>query len=392
MIVANRFISSVHKEESKAASRFSGSVRKRLTSPALLFILLLCFLFPAHAGMWMLVYAEGSRPSRVAYYAAFDDVQSRTSPEAFLAELQRTGDPIKAEAATKINQIRVNQIYESASGPWLTMYTLEFRCGSQQMRMTGRENHYRKNGRSEVVAGHDWQNISAPWQAQSRMLACEEMRWKKALESDRRRGQGQEELNKLGLVVVGDHVLPMGLNDLTFATIWKDGKEPEFTTNKSPSELARLRQETIARGNAISAEMQAKEQGLRRDIESSQAEEAFMAKIDKNFGAKSYPKPFQDLVRSMKGWTEQEIVEAWGYPDDERHVGNNRMWVYYNQKDERVANVVSKYGHVAVTGDLRECELMLILREGGKKPGGRLFDYQMDGSNCNVSTMTRGVP
>ena len=201
------------------------------------------------------------------------------------------------------------------------------------------------------------------------MLACEEARWKKALESDRRRGQGQDELNKLGLVVVGDHVLPMGLNDLTFATIWRDGKEPEFTTNKSPAELARMRQETIARGNAISAEMQAKEQGLRRDIESSQAEEVFMAKIDKNFGAKSYPKPFQNLVRSMKGWTEQEIIEAWGYPDDERHVGSNRMWVYYNQKDERVANVVSKYGHVAVTGDLRECELMLILREGGKKTG-----------------------
>lgn len=382
----------MHMKDPKVASKtLRGTIGWPL-APAAFLALSLCAIFPAHAGMWMLVYAEGNRPSRVAYYAAFDDVQSRTSPEEFLTELQRTGDPIKAEAATKISQIRVNQIHESASGPWLTMYTLEFRCGSRQMRMTGREHHYRQNGRSEPAAGHGWQDISAPWHAQSRMLACEEARWKKALESDRRRGQGQDELNKLGLVVVGDHVLPMGLNDLTFTTIWRDGKEPEFTTNKSPAELARLRKDAVARADAIGSELQAKEQGLRSDIESSQAEEAFMAKVDRNFKAKSYPKPFQDLVRSMKGWTEQEIIEAWGYPDDERFVGSNRMWVYYNRKDERVANVVSKYGHVAVTGDLRECELMFILREGGKKRGGRLFDYQMDGSNCNASTMTRGVP
>lgn len=372
------------------------SIFQTNTSPrakvAAVALALLTFSGQAAAGMWMMIYAEGQRPSRTAYYAAFDDIQSRTSPEAFLAELQRLGDPIKAEAATKINQIRVNQIHESASGPWLTMYTLEYRCSDQQVRITQKENHFRQNGRSEAAAGSDWQAISTPWQAQSRMLACEETRWKKAMESDRRRGQGQDELNKLGLVVVGDHVLPMGLNDLSFATIWKDGKEPEFTTNKTAAELNRRRQETVERGNALLAEMQAKEQGLRKDIESAKEEESFMAQVNRNFSSKSYPKPFQDLVYSMKGWTEQEIIDAWGYPDGERFVGTNRMWVYYNQKDERVANVVSKYGHVAVSGDLRECELMLILREGGKKPGGRLFDYQMDGTNCNVSTMTRGVP
>lgn len=346
----------------------------------------------AHAGMWMLVYADGSRPARSAYYAAFDDVQSRTSPDEFLAELQRTGDPVKAEVATRINQIRVNQIHESASGPWLTRYTLEFRCGSQQMRMTGRENHYRQNGRVEPAAGHEWQPLSAPWHAQSWLLACDESRWKSALESDRRRGQGQDALNQLGLVVVGDHVLPMGLNDLTFATLWRDGSEPEFTTDKSPAELQRRRDEAIARGNALREDLQETEQGLRRDIAAAQAEDAFMSDVDRNFAAKSYPLPFQDLVRSMKGWTEQEIIDAWGYPDDERMAGGHRMWVYYTRKDERVANVVSKHGHVAVTGDLRECALMFILREGGDKPGGRLFDYQMDGSSCTVATMTRAVP
>ena len=127
----SRLIGSTHKEVPKMASRSYMTVNLRLVSPVFLAVLLSCSIFPAHAGMWMLVYAEGSRPSRVAYYAAFDDVQSRTSPEAFLAELQRNGDPIKAEAATKVSQIRVNQIHESASGPWLTMYTLEFRCGSQ---------------------------------------------------------------------------------------------------------------------------------------------------------------------------------------------------------------------------------------------------------------------
>lgn len=346
----------------------------------------------AHAGMWMLVYAEGSRPARSAYYAAFDDVQSRTSPDEFLAELQRTGDPVKAEAATRISQIRVNQIHESASGPWLTMYTLEFRCGSQQMRMTGRENHYRQNGRVEPVAGHEWQPLSAPWHAQSWLVACDESRWKSALESDRRRGEGQDALNQLGLVVVGDHVLPMGLNDLTFATLWRDGSEPEFTTDKSPAELQRRRDEAIARGNALREDLQETEQGLRRGIASAQAEAAFMADIDRNFAAKSYPLPFQDLVRGMKGWTEQEIIDVWGYPDDERMAGGHRMWVYFTRKDERVANVVSKHGHVEVTGDLRECALMFILQEGGDTPGGRLFDYQMDGSNCTVATMTRRVP
>ncbi len=361
----------------------------RKSAAATVVVLLLGMAFPAKAGLWMMVYAEGEKPDRTVYYAAFDDIQSRTSPEAFLAALQRTGDAIKAEAATKVNQIRVNQIHEAASGPWLTMFTLEFQCGSQQMRITQQEQHYRQNGRSQQVPGQDWGAITAPWQAQARLLACDEARWKKALEADRRRGQGQNELNKLGLVVVGDHVLPMGLNDLSFATLWRDGTEPAFTTNKSPAELARVRNEAIARGESIRAELQAKEQGLRKDIEASQAEDAFMAQIDMNFGAKKYPKQFRDLVFSMKGWTEPEIIEVMGYPDGERRVGTDRLWVYYNEKDERVANVVSKYGHVAVTGELRECELTFILREGGKKSGGRLFDYQMAGDNCNLSTMKR---
>lgn len=359
---------------------------KSIVISLLLFLLAVA---PANAGMWMMVYAEGQKPDRTVYYAAFDDVQSRTSPEAFLEALQRTGDPIKAEAATKVNQIRVNQIHEAAGGPWLTMFTLEFQCGSQQMRITQQEQHYRQNGRSQQVPGLDWSAITAPWQAQARLLACDEARWKKALEADRRRGQGQDELNKLGLVVVGDHVLPMELNDLSFATLWRDGTEPAFTTNKSPAELDRLRRETIARGEALSTEMRGKEQNLRRDIESSQAEDAFMAQVDRNFAAKKYPKQFKDLVHSMKGLTEPEIIEVMGYPDGERLVGGDRLWVYYSEKDERVANVVSKYGHVAVTGELRECELTFILREGGKKSGGRLFDYQMAGDNCNLSTMKR---
>ncbi len=353
--------------------------------------LLLLTAVPARAGMWMMVYADGQKPDRTVYYAAFDDIQSRTSPEAFLAELQRTGDPIKAEAATKVNQIRVNQIHESAGGPWLTMFTLEFQCGSQQMRITQQEQHYRKNGRKQQVPGKDWGDITAPWQAQARLLACDEARWKKALEADRRRGTGQDELNKLGLVVVGDHVLPMGLNDLSFSTLWRDGAEPEFTTDKSPAELDRLRKEAIARGEAIQSEMRGKEQALRKDVESSHAEESFMAQVDRNFSKKSYPKQFQELVLSMKGWSEPEIIEVMGYPDDERQVGGNRLWVYYGEKDERVANVVSKYGHVAVTGELRECELTFVLREGGKKSGGRLFDYQMTGDNCNLSTMKRSA-
>lgn len=351
--------------------------------------LLLFAATPAEAGMWMMVYAEGQKPERTVFYAAFDDVQNRTSPEAFLAELQRTGDPVAAEAKTKVSQIRVNQIHESAGGPWLTMFTLEFQCGSQQMRVTQQEQHFRQNGRSQQLPGQDWGAITAPWQAQARMLACEEARWKKALEADRRRGQGQDELNKLGLVVVGDHVLPMGLNDLSFATLWRDTTEPAFTTDKSPDELARLRDETIARGESIQAEMQAKEQVLRRDIEASRAEEEFMAQIDRNFSSKTYPKQFRDLVHSMKGFAESEIIEVMGYPDDERRIGSDRLWVYYSEKDERVASVVSKYGHVAVTGELRECELSFVLREGGKKSGGRLFDYQMAGENCNVSTMRR---
>lgn len=360
--------------------------------PAVFLIpLLLLAAVPARAGMWMMVYADGQRPDRTVYYAAFDDIQSRTSPEAFLAALQRTGDAIKAEADTKVNQIRVNRIHEASGGPWLTMFTLEFQCGSQQVRITQQEQHYRQNGRSQQVPGQDWGAITAPWQAQARLLACDEARWKKALEADRRRGQGQDELNKLGLVVVGDHVLPMGLNDLSFSTLWRDGTEPAFTTDKSPAELARLRRETIARGESIQAEMRAKEQGLRKDIEASQAEETFMAQIDRNFGAKKYPKQFRDLVYSMKGWTEPEIIGVMGYPEGERRVGADRLWVYYSEKDERVANVVSKYGHVAVTGELRECELTLILREGGKKSGGRLFDYQMAGANCNLSTLKRSA-
>ena len=137
--------------------------------------------------------------------------------------------------------------------------------------------------------------------------------------------------------------------------------------------------------------MRAKENDVRQDLEAARSEEAFMAQVDRNFAAKKYPRQFMELVHGMKGWDEAAIIEVMGYPDAERQVGDDRLWVYYGDKDERVANVVSDHGHVVVTGELRECELALILREGGNKPGGRLMDFQMAGDNCNLSTMRKAA-
>ena len=352
---------------------------------------LLCWAAPAHANLWMMIYTDGEKPTRSVYYADFTNIDNRSSPADFMAELERTGDPAKAEANTAIKQIRVNQVQESASAPYVTNYTLEFRCIDKQFRITEKRHFYRHNGHSELVPGHHWQALAEPWHAQSLLLACEPSRWQHALEADRKRGRGQDALGQLGLVVVGQFVFPSELHEFSFATLWRDGVKPTFTTDKSKEELERLRQETIAKAGQVKAELQQKEQAVQRDITASQQEQEFMASIDRKFASKTYPKAFQDLMISMKGWSEKDLIDTWGLPDVERTVGERRLWVYYQEQDERQTYVVSKHGHTASYGDLRTCELTLVLGQGGKQPGDRLVDYQMDGSHCNVDTLTKRV-
>lgn len=336
-----------------------------------------------------MIYTDGEKPTRIVYYADFTNIDNRTSPADFMAELERTGDPAKAEANTAIKQIRVNQVQESATAPYVTHYTLEFRCSDKQFRTTEKRHFYRHNGRSELALGHDWQALAEPWHAQSLLLACEPSHWQHALGADRKRGRGQDALSKLGLVVVGQFVFPSELHEFSFATLWRDGVKPAFTTDKSKEELERLRKETVARAGQVKAELQQKEQAVQRDLSAAQKEEEFMASIDRNFASKTYPKAFQDLMISMKGWSENELVDTWGLPDAERTVSKRRLWVYYQERDERQTYVVSKQGHTASYGELRTCELTLVLGQGGKQPGGRLVDYQMDGSHCNVDTLAR---
>lgn len=183
------------------------------------------------------------------------------------------------------------------------------------------------------------------------------------------------------------------LSDLTWATFWKDGTRPEYTTRLTREELEKKRQQTLAMLADAGKKVSQQTAKVRQDIENADKEDAFMTQVSKAF--KSKPAAQQQIFFGMEGWTEKEVVDFWGVPLSVRELSGTRQLDYYSQDDTRL-NVALVNGHGQVvstgqTGELHECEMSLILREGGGKSGYRLVDYRIKGENCHCSTLRRIV-
>lgn len=344
----------------------------------------------AQAGHWVLVGAEGKPPRRSHYYAAFDRVETRTPLEAIETSVTSKNVSKHLDAA-RLKRVPVVRVLEGAKDPDTIVYTLEFKC-KERLVSINEAIVFNRDATTKTMSKPEFIPIPKTWLNGAALVACDDQKVFAAAQAAGKE-QRQDPLADLGLVYVGDFVLPTQLADITWNTFWKDGTRPEYTTTLSAEEVERRRQEMLAQLETTQKMLGEKAAQVQQSIENDDKERAFIDQVNQTFKTKNNQQ--QQLFFGMEGWTEQELVEFWGVPASARELSGMRQLDYSSQDDTRQSYaVVARNGHVVgtgETGELRQCEMSLFLREGGGKPGYRLVDYRINGENCRRSTLGKIV-
>ncbi|MBL8270286.1 hypothetical protein [Steroidobacter sp.] len=340
----------------------------------------------AQAGHWVLVGAEGKPPRRSHYYAAFDRVETRTPLEAIESSVNSKNVSKHLDAA-RLKRVPVIRVFEGAKDPDTISYTLEFKCQERLVSIADAV-VYNRDATTKMMSKPEFVPIPKTWLNGAALVACDE---KKVFAAAQAAGKqnNQEPLADLGLVYVGDFVLNTQLADVTWNTFWKEATRPEYTTTRTPEEIEQRRQEVLAQLGDAQKMLGEKAAQVQTAIENDDKEREFIDKVNQTFKTKNNQQ--QILFFGMEGWTENEIVEFWGVPSSSRELSGMRQLDYFSQDDTRQSYaVVARNGAIlstGETGELRQCEMSLFMREGGGKPGFRLVDYRINGENCRRSTL-----
>lgn len=337
----------------------------------LLVLLLLPFAIPADARHWLVVGAEGDGPPhRSLYYAEFES--PRTRFEMPLDQAATAG--ADALLNGKLQQLWVVQVQESGNTDF-TWYTVDVHCARRELRIA-EVIAFELDGRQHTVTPNQWVKIgNAGWPSRVHLIACDPARLNVAL---RKAKDGNlRPLNDLGMAYAGEYVLYSQLADLAWEQFWKDGKRPPRSSHLTAGQSAKLRDDTLALAAATE-----------QKLKDTEKETRFILEVSDNFDRKS--DSHQREFAGMEGWTEEQIIDAWGAPASAAQGGQTRSLVYTYQKErydvvtDRVGLLMGRQGPVGeltesrVETSLQDCKRMLSLRQGGSKPGWRLYDYRYD--------------
>lgn len=352
---------------------------------------------------WAIIHMEGERPNRSVYFANIFWITERTDPNEMLAaikkvqaeNLPREQASQRIEESTRRPSMQVVQILESPNGPFVRNLDLQFECLRNTVTITSNAQIYHHNGRSDDGPTGGPHPVAAPWVKQARRAACEEKTWRAALQADVDRGSGQTELTELGMVMAIKTSQFADMYEFAWDKFWKDGSKRALSSDRSAQELAQERQQADAQQREANKTIDATMAAVGVRIQNEDLERAFLNSIAATFAKK--PNFERQAMDAQAGWTESDLIKFWGVPQQVSELAGARELVFRNESDERVTQntIDMKSGQIVgstTTGQLRQCELSLFLKPGGKAPGPRLVDYQMRGQSCNIDTLVKSRP
>ena len=371
----------------------------------------------ADAAHWVMIAREGEKPQRSVHYLALDEVKSTLDLETFdqsKALAMKAPDMAKYMEDSQVHTAFVVQVMEGMSDPDTIQYTVDIRCNPKQFRITSAYALYRNN-ESEKMNSPEWAPIPDNWVNRAYLVACK-MQDKvapaiqKFYDASKKiqknpnatmedKAAAMQPLADLGMIYATEIPLIsyIRLSDYSWSHLWPEGKRPPYTTTKSREEIEKDRAELEARMAALSSKAGQVEQ----QIAGMEAERLFMEKTAANFRKKNDAQ--RERFYSMQGWTEKEIVDFWGAPNGISELAGTKSLRYISRVDTRQVvvdnipvydgrgGVVGMNQAERVEGELSECDLTLFLEQGGSKPGHRLVDYKLNGTNCRVDTLGRLV-
>jgi hypothetical protein len=220
------------------------------------------------------------------------------------------------------------------------------------------------------------------------LVGSEGQRWEPAIDALRKRREPQA-LADLDMVYAGNHALGTSLSDLSWAWFWQDGARPAYSTHKTAEELERRRQQALALLANTGRQVAQRAGTLQQGLQALDQELAFQSNLARHFQTK--PEAQHRDFKGMAGWTEARLVAFWGPPSRIDDNPQERHLLYLAEDDRSKSFAVRDGGGNEVAaahyGEWRQCQLELVLRPGGGKPGLRLVDYRLLGQHCKASTV-----
>jgi hypothetical protein len=327
---------------------------------------------PAQAGNWIMVYADGERSSRTAYYVDVESLRSQNSPAEQLDILEGK----KPQQQTK-KQIQVIQVMESPKMPDRMSYTIDINCQSNQMRISDAL-ALLYSGTIESMPNIDWHPIHQTWASQTAKFACNEAEWKTALAQDMKNPDNPTELLKLGFLPFGEYHISSDLVDATWQTFWRDGKRPEYTGKMTPEEIARRNEE-------LGQQIAAARQHLAAMTQLAQGELSKMKERDtirQEIAQRKKDHPNTPAFQRMQGWLgldEKLILQSWGTPANIYDTGKTRFISYNRGYQERWVIPTVDGGQIIENNF--NCEITFELQRG-EQLGYQIVDFKLAGNSC----------
>jgi hypothetical protein len=358
---------------------------------------------PAIAETWLLIGQTGARPNRIAYFVN-SFISGRNDPFLYLAAIKkmqaektpRNQMDARLDALHKRLEVQVYQVLENPDGPFVRDLTLIFDCPANTVTVVRNLEAHHHNGRIDNGVTGGPHPAESAWLKKVRQASCDQASVIDAVRLDHERGdKAQIELKKLGMIIAVKGYAYWRFYDFAWEHLWKDGSKRELSSDKTPEQLEQLRMEAIAKNEQAGKAIDAAIGGLEAQLQGEDAERAFINAVTATFAKKSEIR--RRTMGAQAGWTEGELIAFWGVPQQVSELAGARVLVYRKESDERVTQntVDMRSGQVvnsSTTGQLRQCELSLFLKPGGKVPGPRLVDFQMGGENCNIDTLGKNRP
>ncbi len=298
------------------------SLEERVVQKLVYLCLSLGLAGPVAAERYMMIYQDGDPGKRCAFYADIDSPTDR-------------GDA---------RSLKVVEIYESADGPYASLFDGEYRISDGQCRLIKGTDFYRDDSRTKEYSHGVWQRVPNNWQRRAFDFATRQEGWRKALISDTehekltRQVGAQPALAAEGCLFVGQHFYPESLDRLTWTAFWKDGARPAFAFSQPPAQRAKEKAELAAYLDEVSLKLGA----AVRMGEGMKTQAERQALIDKIKGETANSRPYSPFNQTLRGWlgqSEQTLLAQEGTPTRVRVDQGVRILTYRSSRSQDILMV-----------------------------------------------------
>jgi hypothetical protein len=349
------------------------------------------------ADAWMLIGTTGEMPDRIVSYANSTSRSDVADPGAKVAEIMKDHNPKTIEA--RVRQLRnvqmtVVQVFESPKAPAMLRIQAVFDCGTVKQFKISHAEAIARNKVRHRSSRPAWQPVPPTgWISRAHFVACDEEIWQRPASEDfayMRTNPTNRQADKLklpahGIALVGDWSPFEGLEiiQFTWKTSFPESTYVAFNDVRSASEekayQAFLAEEAAAREQArtLAPKVESAIAGVEGALRGLDRESEFQSEIANNFR-----KHKSSYYGTLKGLTEEQLVEVRGAPNSVSTHGNLRLLVYRRTTDNRQA-VTIRDGRgnpvgADVVGQVLNCQVTFRLRVGGNRPEFRVVDYEVN--------------